>query len=92
MRAILIGLFSVAGIAIAAPASAQGLYLGAPGVEVGVGVSRSDREHDGPRYRNHDYDRGRSTTGYSERTYDRGCRTITIRSDDGSVRRIRRCD
>jgi hypothetical protein len=35
-----------------------------------------DRDYDRPRYR----------------SYARDCRTITIRRDDGSVRRIRRCD
>jgi len=46
----------------------------------GVGVDR-------PAYRDHDYnyvprDRYRS----------RGCRTVTIERDDGSIRTIRRCD
>lgn len=45
--------------------------------------SRDDRDRDGPRYRE-----GRER----ERGYDRGCKTITIQRDDGSVKRIRRCD
>ena len=90
MRALLIGLLTVAGIAIAtpvsmSPASAQGATIETPvgGVRVGP-QRRHDRDYDRPRHR--------ETTGYSERSYDRGCRTITVRHDDGSVRRIRRCD
>ena len=94
MRGLLIGLLAVAGITMAAPpASAQGVYFGAPGVGVGVDVGpRAYRDYDGPRYRTYDsYDRpGHRTYGYSVR--EPGCRTITIRRDDGSVRRIRRCD
>jgi hypothetical protein len=37
---------------------------------------------DRPAYRAYGYDRG----------YRGGCRTVTIERDDGSVRRIRRCD
>ena len=91
MRKIVFGLASLAAIAAVAPASAQGLYFGAPGVSVGVGV---------PAYRDHyyDYDRPRYRAYRAHRYYDdgyayasRGCRTITIRRDDGSVKRIRRC-
>ena len=87
MRRLLIGALALTGVALAAPASAQGIYLGAPGVSVGVGVPVvRERHYDEPRhrvYRERSYDR----------TYARGdCRTITIRRDDGSVRRIRRCD
>ena len=81
MRTILLGLLAAAGISIATPvvpASAQGVIVDTPvgGVRVG---------HDRDRYS--DYDRPRY------RSYARGdCRTITIRRDDGSMRRIRRCD
>ena len=80
MRTMCYGLLAVAAIAIATPASAQ-LRIETPvgGVRVGT-----DRDYDRPRYQ--------GTTGYSERSYDRGCRTIIVRRDDGSVRRIRRCD
>jgi hypothetical protein len=44
----------------------------------------SGRDRDYDRYRYSDYDRPRY------RSYARDCRTITIRRDDGSVRRIRR--
>ena len=95
MRAFLIGLLTVAGVASVTPASAQGVYFGAPGVGVGVDVGPRPyyRDYDGPRYRSYDYDRPRYRAyGYSDRSYARGCRTIIIRRDDGSVRRIRRCD
>jgi hypothetical protein len=90
MRAILIGLAAAAAMAAATPASAQGFYFGAPGVSVGVGAGPYYRDrdyYDGPRYRTYRY------RGYDDSyAYGRGCRTITIRRDDGSVRRIRRCD
>jgi hypothetical protein len=79
MRTILIGLLAVASITIATPvvpASAQVV------VDTPVGGVRVGRDHD----RYSDYDRPRY------RSYARECRTITIRRDDGSVRRIRRCD
>ena len=58
---------------------------------------REDRDSDRPRYReDRDYDRPRYREGreFRERegSYGRGCKTITIERDDGSVRRIRRCD
>jgi hypothetical protein len=90
MRALLIGLLTVAGIVIAtpvsvSPASAQGVTIDTPVGGVRVGPQRHyDRDDDRPRHR--------ETTGYRERSYDRGCRTITVRQDDGSVRKIRRCD
>ena len=80
MRTMLLGLFAVSAIAIATPvipASAQ-VVVDTPvgGVRVG---------HDRDRYSDYDHPRYRS--------YARGdCRTITIRRDDGSMRRIRRCD
>jgi hypothetical protein len=88
MRKLLIGLASLAAIAAVTPASAQGFYFGAPGVSVGVGapVYRDHYHHyDRPRYRVHRYHD--DSYAYAPQ----GCRTITIRRDDGSVRRIRRC-
>jgi hypothetical protein len=90
MRALLIGLLTVTGIAITtpisvSPVSAQGVAIETPVGGVRVGPQRDyDRDYDRPRHR--------ETTGYRERSYDRGCRTITVRRDDGSVRQIRRCD
>jgi hypothetical protein len=70
-----------------APASsmAQGVVVGVPGVG-GVQVGEPDR----PRYREREY---RDDRRYREREVrGRGCRTVTIERDDGSMRRIRRCD
>ena len=83
MRTILLGLLAVASIAIAtpiAPDSAQVI------VDTPVGGVRVGRDRDYDRHRYSDYDRPQY------RSYARDCRTITIRRDDGSVRRIRRCD
>jgi hypothetical protein len=89
MRSILLGLLAVAGIAIATPvvpsASAQ-VIIETPGGGVRVGPDR-DRDYYRRRYDDRDYDR----RGYDRDRYHR-CRTVTIRRDDGSVRRTRRCD
>jgi hypothetical protein len=93
MRKLLLSLASLAAIAAVTPASAQGVYFGAPGVSVGVGVpGPAYREHyyDRPRYRVHRHYHDGYADGYAY--VPRGCRTITIRRDDGSIRRIRRCD
>ena len=86
MRTILLGLLAVAGIASATPvvpASAQVT------VETPIGGVRVGRDHDYDRYRYRDYDRHRYGA-YAR--YGHGCRTVTIERDDGSFRRIRRCD
>ena len=90
MRALLLaGVLAVAGLALAtpvsvAPASAQ-VVIDTPvgGVRVGP-QRRSYRDYDRPGYRAYGHER-------RYRSYDRGCRTVTIQRDDGSVRRIRRC-
>ena len=89
MRTLLLaGVLAVAGLGIATPisvtpASAQA-RIDTPLGDVRVGPQ--------PRYYgDHDYDR----SGYRAYGYDRGyrgCRTVTIERDDGSVRRVRRCD
>jgi hypothetical protein len=84
MRTILLGLLAAGGIAIATPvvpASAQ-VSVDTP---VG-GVTVGHRHHyygdyDRPRYR-----------GYHAYNRAGGCRTVTITRDDGSFKRIRRCD
>jgi hypothetical protein len=85
---------AVAVMTLFAPAlsMAQGVGVEVPGVG-GVRIGEPDR----PRYReDRDYDRPRYREGreYRERegSYGRGCKTITIQRDDGSVKRIRRCD
>jgi hypothetical protein len=79
----LLALGFVGAIAVAAPAPtlAQGVYIEGPGVGVDIGR---------PRYRDRDYRSDRSYA-YDRRRFG-GCRTITIERDDGSVRRVRRCD
>jgi hypothetical protein len=83
----LAGALAAAGFTVAtpnsmAPALAQ-VAVDTPlgGVRVGP-QPRYDRDYDRPAYRAYGYDRG----------YRRGCRTVTIERDDGSVRRVRRCD
>jgi hypothetical protein len=81
MRTLLLaGALAVAGLI--APASAQ-VTIDTPVGGVRVGPQ--------PHYYGRDYDRGYRSYGYY-RGYERGCRTVTIERDDGSVRRIRRCD
>jgi hypothetical protein len=85
---------AVAVMTLFAPAlsMAQGVGVEVPGVG-GVRIGEPDR----PRYReDRDYDRPRYREGreFRERegSYGRGCKTITIQRDDGSMKRIRRCD
>ena len=85
MRVLLMAsLLAFAGLAApisVAPAFAQfSIDTPAGGVRVGP-ERRYGRDYDRPAYRAYGYDRGY-----------RGCRTVTIERDDGSVRRVRRCD
>lgn len=90
MRAFLIGLLTLTGIAAVvpvsvSPTSAEGVTIETPVGGLRMGPERRyDRDYDRPR--------DRETTGFRERSDERGCRTITIRRDDGSVRQVRRCD
>src|ERR1700740_654425 len=82
----LAGALAVAGFAIAtpisiAPASAQVAVDTPLGGVRGGPQPRYNRDYDRPAYRAYGYDRGY-----------RGCRTVTIERDDGSVRRVPRCD
>lgn len=83
---LLTGVLAVTGFAVVppittTPASAQ-VAVETPFGGVAVGPQRGYyRDYDRPAYRAYGYDRGY-----------RGCRTVTIERDDGSVRRIRRCD
>jgi hypothetical protein len=68
------------------PTLAQGAYIQGPGFGVEVGRpgyrERYEDRYEDRGYRGYGYDRDR-----------RGhCRTVTIERDNGSVRRIRRCD
>jgi hypothetical protein len=63
---------------------AQGVYIGPGGVGIDTGR---------PAYRERYYRGDRSDRSYAyERGRFGGCRTVTIERDDGSVRRVRRCD
>jgi len=77
---VALGFVGVMGIAAPAPTLAQGVYLQEPGV--GVEIGRSGYREGYYRDRSYAYERGRFG----------GCRTITIERDDGSMRRVRRCD
>jgi hypothetical protein len=86
MRKFLILLAGVAALTTFAPASyAQGVVVDTPvgGVRIGE-----------PGYRHHDRDRWRERRVYRDRDVRMGggCRTVTIQRDDGSMKRIRRCD
>jgi hypothetical protein len=81
---LLAGVVVVSGIAFVAPASAESFAVDTPVGGVRVGSDRGYyRDYDRPGYRAYGY----------EREYRRGgCRTVTVERDDGSVKRIRRCD
>jgi hypothetical protein len=84
MKKLLILLSAAAAITFYAPvsSSAQGIGIAVPGVGIQVG------EPNRPRYREYERRRFRER----EVRYGQGCRTITVQRDDGSMRRIRRCD
>ena len=89
MRKFLLLAVGVAALTSFAPASyAQGIGIDTPvgGVRIGE-----------PGYRHHyrDYDRPyvREPRFYRDRDVRLGgCKTVTIQRDDGSMKRIRRCD
>jgi hypothetical protein len=85
MKKILILLSAAAAITFYAPASsnAQGIGIAVPGVGVRIGEPGRDYS-----------ERRREERGFREREVRGGqnCRTVTIERDDGTVRRIRRCD
>jgi hypothetical protein len=92
MRKFLILAVGIAAFTSFAPASyAQGIAVDTPvgGVRIGE-----------PGYRHHHYYRGYDGPVVRERRIYRdrdvrlggGCRTVTISRDDGSMKRIRRCD
>jgi hypothetical protein len=91
MRTVALGLIAATGIAMAAPAAAQGVYVGAGPVGVGVGVGPGyyDDGYYGPRYAVPYRDGYRYGRDYA---YAGGCRVKVIRHNNGDVTRIRRCD
>jgi hypothetical protein len=88
MRKLAIGILAAAGVALSVPASAQGVWIGAGPVGVGVGVGPGyyggyyDGYDYGPRYRSYAND-----DGYTSR---RHCRVVR-ENINGYVRKIRRC-
>ena len=86
MKNLLVLLSAAAAITLYAPAAsnAQGIGIAVPGV--GVQIGDPDRGN----YR----ERRREDGNFRERDVRAGqnCRTVTIERDDGTVRRIRRCD
>jgi hypothetical protein len=96
MRLLTIALLTASGVALAAPAMAQDVYVGAGPRGVGIGVGT------GPHYSHRDRDVVVERRGYGERRYGerryvtdgyaRGsnCRTTIIKRD-GMVKKIRRC-
>jgi hypothetical protein len=88
MRKFLILAAGVAAFTSFAPASyAQGIVVDTPvgGVRIGEPGYRHGYSH----YGNGPYVERRV---YRERNVGLGCRTVTITRDDGSFKRIRRCD
>jgi hypothetical protein len=81
MRNLLISAAAFAAMTMFAPAPtfAQGVTIDTPAGGVRVGEPRRDEDR---------YDHRR----WREREVRGGCRTITIQRDDGSYRRIRKCD
>jgi hypothetical protein len=81
------GTLTIAGVigilVLAAPASAEDYYVGAPGVDVGIG---SGYHH----YRDRDRGDHYRTEGF-DRSYGERCRLTVIRHSDGTTTRERRC-
>src|ERR1043166_1085832 len=90
MRNLVISLAAVAAAAfVPAATMAQGIAVDTPvgGVRIGdPGYHRYYRDYDGPVVRERRIYRERDVGLRSD------CRTITIQRDDGSMKRIRRCD
>jgi hypothetical protein len=90
MRKLLISLAAAAAVVTFAPVAsyAQGISVDTPvgGVRIGEPRHHHYRSYDdGPRVERRVYREREVRMG-------RGCRTVTIRSDDGYVKRIRKCD
>jgi hypothetical protein len=87
MRNVLISVAAAAAIMSFVPASSQAQGIG---VETPLGGVRIGE----PGYRHYYRDEGPVVERrvYRERDVRLGCRTVTIRSDDGYVKRIRKCD
>jgi hypothetical protein len=78
MRLLTVSLLAAAGIALAAPASAEDVYVGGHDGGVGVGVDVGS----GPHHRDRDVTIVRRPH----------CHTTIIKRDDGVTKKIRKCD
>jgi hypothetical protein len=90
MRNLAISVVAIAAAAVFAPVpSIAQVSVDVPGVGVHIGDRphyRSYREYDGPVVRERRFYRERDVGLRGD------CRTVTIQRDDGSMKRIRRCD
>jgi hypothetical protein len=75
-----LGMIGALAAASPTPAAAQGVYIGPGGVGIDTGRQGWRERH----YRDRD--------AYAYERRGSGCRTVTIERDDGSMKRIRRCD
>jgi hypothetical protein len=83
MRVLTVALLTASGIAFAAPAFAQDVYVGAGRSGVGIGVDVGPRH-----YRDRDYYTERRT--YVDDEARGRCRTVIIKRD-GMTKRITKC-
>jgi hypothetical protein len=98
MRRVCIALLATAGVALATPAFAQGVYIGVgPGIGVGIGggynggYNRGYNSGYAPAYQ---YGRSgyRDSGGaYAYSTESRRCRTVMMETPNGNLRRVQRC-
>jgi hypothetical protein len=90
MKTLIISAAAIAAATIFTPmpSMAQGIGIDVPGVGVRIGEPgyRHYRGYDGPVVRERRFYRERDVGLRG------GCRTVTIERDDGSMKRIRRCD
>jgi len=89
MRKFILLLSASAALTVAAPAAFAQIHVDTPVGGVRIGEPRHHYRH----YRDYD-DRVVERRVYRDRAVRLGgdCRTVTIERDDGSMRRIRRCD
>ena len=97
MRRIGIALLATAGIVLATPALAQGLYFGAGPGGIGIGVSpgyNGGYYNDGyaPAYGYQRPNYGTYEGSYAYSPAYQQCRTVMIQTRNGNLRRVQRCD
>jgi hypothetical protein len=89
MRLLTIALLTASGVALAAPAMAQDVYVGAGPRGVGIGVDTGPRVYrDG--YRDRDVYRTERRVYTEGSARGENCRTTIIKRD-GMTKKIRRC-